>query len=171
VSKIKEIDLIIKKAVDAGIKAGRRETEQKPIDAYRATERRLYALPDVKDMVAKDKVYLQDIQANGLHGHSRDLIRFKRAGRRMTDDEILEAMIQDLEAKIAANEHEINIVEDALAPLTSDPYFRAISGRYFDQISDDEIAKEIPCDPRTVRRNRGRLVRRVAVRLYGVDAV
>jgi DNA-directed RNA polymerase specialized sigma24 family protein len=55
--------------------------------------------------------------------------------------------------------------------LTSDPYYRALEGKYFEQKSDDELAEELNCDVSTVWRNRGRLVTRLAIRLYGVDAV
>ena len=41
------IEAIIKKAVNEGINAGRREAEKKPLNAYKETERRLYALPDI----------------------------------------------------------------------------------------------------------------------------
>lgn len=161
----------IERAVGKAIEAGRRQAEQKPSDTYKATERRLYALPDLKEKVEKDSQYLEYISEHGLPGHSNDLIRFQKAGVRLEQEDIEEAVVQDLKAQIAANKFEIKIIEDALAPLTSDPYFRSVSGRYFDHLSDEEIGKEIPCDPRTVRRNRGRLVRRAAVRLYGVDAI
>ena len=38
-------------------------------------------------------------------------------------------------------------------------------------MNDEEIAEKIHCDPTTVWRNRKRLIQRLAVRLYGVDAV
>ena len=38
-------------------------------------------------------------------------------------------------------------------------------------ISDEEIAKEIYCDIRTVRRHRSRLVQVLAIWFYGADAV
>jgi hypothetical protein len=40
-----DIEAIIKRAVEAGLAAGRKQAEQTARDAYRATERRLYALP------------------------------------------------------------------------------------------------------------------------------
>ncbi|OPX87747.1 MAG: hypothetical protein A4E53_02369 [Pelotomaculum sp. PtaB.Bin104] len=162
---------IIKQALDEAIEASRKQTKKAPDNYYKATERRLYALPDLKDKVAKDKQYLQDLIDHGLQSHSKDIVRFQRTGRRLSSEDILEALIRDTKAKIAADEHEINLIEDALKPLTNDPYFRALEGKYFEQKTDEELGKEIPCDPSTVRRNRGRLVHRVAVRLYGVDAV
>jgi len=162
---------IVKEALNEAIEESRKQAKKEPDNYYKATERRLWALPDLKDKVNKDKQYLQDLIDNGLRSHSKDVVRFQRSGRRLSNEEILEALIKDIKAAIAANEYEIKVVEDALEPLTNDPYFRVIPGRYFEQLSDDELTKELFCDARTIRRNRGRLVHRVAVRLYGVDAV
>lgn len=165
------IEEIIKKAVNEGINAGRREAERKPLNAYKETERRLYALPDIIEKVKRDKAYLEDLQTHGLPRRRADIIRFKKSGVRLSDDEIKDALIQDIQARIAADEYEIQVMEEAMAPLKDDPYFLAVSGRYFDRMSDEEIAAKIPCAERTVRRNRGILVRRIAVRLYGAGAL
>jgi hypothetical protein len=90
---------------------------------------------------------------------------------RIDADDIVEAMITDEKAKIATDEYEIETMKKALENIEGDQYFPAVKGRYFEDISDEEIAKQIPCDDRTVRRHRGRLVRIVAVWLYGAVAV
>lgn len=166
-----KIEKIIRQAVSEGIEAGRRQAEQSTKNAYRETERRLYALPDLKDKIEKDKAYLEDFKKYGPSGRSADIIRFQKSGVRLSEEDIKSAIIQDYTARIAANEFEIKTVEEALAPLTRDTYFLALSGKYFKNFSDEIIADRLHCDPRTVRRNRGRLVSRTAVRLYGVDAL
>lgn len=165
------IDKAVDKAVTKAIEAGRTQSAKILVDTYKATERRLYALPDLKDKVTRDKEYMRTLLSEGLPRRSRDIARFQRSGCRLEPEELLEALAQDIRASIAADEFEINTIEEALAPLTSDPYYLSVSGRYFDSISDEDIAEELDCDSRTVRRNRGRLVRRIAVRLYGSNAV
>jgi len=167
----KNIDIIIKKAVNEGIEAGRRLSERAPDNAYKAVERRLRALPDLKDKIKKDREYLEDLLTYGLPKHSNDIVRFKRSGIRLSDDEILEALIMDLKASIAANEYEIKTIEDALEVLKTDPYYPVIKGKYFEQLSDEVLAEKLCCDASTIRRNKARLVRRLAVRLYGVNAL
>lgn len=168
------IEAAIIKAVNAGIEAGRKQAvqvEQAKFDAYKATERRLYALPDIREKVDQDKESLLELLDHGTKGRSKDICRFKYSGQRLSEEEIVDALAKDIEATIAKNVHEIELIEDALAPLTSDTYYRALEAKYFEQLDDEAVAKNLNCDPRTVRRNRGRLVRRVAVRLYGVDAL
>ena len=43
--------------------------------------------------------------------------------------------------------------------------------KYFDNVKDADAALRLRCDPATVRRNRRRLVRRLALRLYGVECI
>ena len=76
-----------------------------------------------------------------------------------------------LEAAIAATSHELEAIEKALASIRGDPYYLAVDGKYIQRMNDEEIAEKIHCDPTTVWRNRKRLIQRLAVRLYGVDAV
>jgi len=162
---------MIKDAVQAGLDAGRTQAERTATNAYKATERRLYALPVLKKKVEDAKQRLAELQHMGLPGRSRDVIRFSRSGRRQSPEEILDVLIQDVEASIAADEFEIETVEKALGNIEDDVYYPVIVGRYFEDVSDEVIAKRIPCNARTVRRHRSRLVRVLAVWLYGAEAV
>ena len=169
--KNSDIEKIIKSAVQAGLEAGRIQAERTVTNAYKATERRLYALPTLKKKVEDARQRLAELQSMGLPERSKDVIRFSRSGRRLSPEEILEALVQDVKASIAADEFEVETIEKALDNIRDDQYYPAVSGKYFEGISDEEIANQIPCDERTVRRHRGRLVRVLAVWLYGADAV
>ena len=165
---------IIQKAVEQGIKAGyqaaKKENKHR-FNAYRATEERLYSLPVLIGKVEKDRERLQELEEFGKPRRSKDICRFKKDGVRLTDEEILDGLVQDMNAKIAADEYEIQTIQEALEIVKDDAHYRTLTGRYFDNISDLKIAKEVGCDESTVWRNRKRLVKRVSVRLYGVEAV
>jgi DNA-binding NarL/FixJ family response regulator len=166
-----DIEKIIQRAVEEGIKAGRKEAERVLMDAYQATERRLYALPTLIKKVQDAKERLKELEEYGLHEKSKDIIRFRRSGQRLSNEEILEALVMDIKASIAADETEIETLKKALAQIENDSYYVTVKGRYFEGLSDEEIAKQIPCNERTVRRHRSRLVRVVAIWLYGAEAV
>ena len=175
----KDIDInkLIKKAVkeamkaglEAGLAAGKAEVER-PANTYKATESRLYALPILIKRVGNSEEYLESLEANLYQGHSKDIVRFSRSSALSAEDKA-EALIADGKAKLAADQHEIDVMQKALKNIEGDLYYPVVKGRYFEQISDEEIAKQIPCDASTVRHNRGRLVRVLAVWLYGVEAV
>lgn len=161
----------IQEAVSAGLRAGVLYAERKPKDAYKDTEKRLYAYPLLLKKIVEDKARLLDMEQNGTPGRSKSLVRYSRSGARVSPEEMLEAMIRDLQARIAADEYEVETLGRALKDIADDPYFLSVKGKFLDGMTDDRIAETIPCDPSTVRRNRGRLVRKIAVLLYGVEAL
>ena len=166
-----DIEAIIQRAVKEALAAGRAEAERAPGDAYRATERRLYALPTLVKKVEDARERLVELLQTGAPERSKDVARFTRTGVRLSASEILEALENDIKADIAADEHEITVIKKALENIDGDPYYPVVKGRYFKGISDEEIAKEIYCDIRTVRRHRSRLVQVLAIWFYGADAV
>ena len=162
-----EFESIIRTAVEAGKMASARTAK----DAFKATERRLYAIPDLREKLADDEEELNDTRLYGLKERSHSITRFFKSGVRLTPEEILEAVIIDLEANIAATRHELEVLEKALASIEGDPYYLTVYGKSVERMKDSDIADKIPCDQTTVWRNRKRLTQRVAVRLYGVEAI
>ena len=165
------IESIITRTVRETIEAYRASSSRSVKDAFKATERRLYALPDLREKLEDDRELLAEIRAYGPRQRSKSITRFTKTGVRLTPEEIFEAVVTDTEAEIAADEHEIEAIERALAAISDDPYYQAVTGKYIDHMTDEEIAGEIHCDATTVWRNRKRLVQRLAVRLYGADAL
>ena len=162
-----EFESIIRTAVEAGKMASARTAK----DAFKATERRLYAIPDLREKLKDDEEELNDTRLYGLKERSHSITRFLKSGVRLTPEEILEAVTIDLEANIASTRHELEVLAKALASIESDPYYLTVYGKYVERMQDSEIADKTHCDPATVWRNRKRLIQRVAVRLYGVEAI
>jgi len=173
-----EIKALINDAVNAGLRAGRAQASSMPKDAYKATEKRLYALPTLETKHENDKLLLVEMISDGAQNRSKSIVRFSRSGYRLSPEEMLGGIISDLESTIACDEYEIVAIRCALELISADPYIRTVSGRYMDQMSDEEIAEEIresmglkTCDPTTVWRNRKRLVQKLSVWLYGAAAI
>ena len=158
---------IIRQAVEAG----RISAERTAKDAFKATERRLYALPVLRKKRDDDKERLEELRQYGPRGRSKSITRFSKSSVRLTPEEIFEAAVIDMEATIAADEYEIENMERALATIEEDTYYLTVTGRYIDDLPDERVAELIPCDTTTVWRNRKRLVQRLAVWLYGVEAI
>ena len=165
--KQENIEEIIRRAVEAGSRSASRNVK----DAFKATERRLYGLPILRRKLAEDKEKLEEVKESGPAKRSKSITRFSKSGVRLSPEEIFEAIVSDLEATIAADEHEIQTMERALETIAEDEYYFTVTGRYFDNLPDEVIAGRIPCDTSTVWRNRKRLVQRLSVWLYGASAV
>ena len=165
------IDAAVNAAVNAAMIAGRTQASTLARDAYKATEKRLYALPVLERKVKNDKEMLEDMMTNGSSRRSKSIVRFQRSGYRVSPEEMLEALVNDLKATISTDEHEIEVMYGVLSDIESDTYYKAVIGKYMESKPDEIIAEEIPCDPSTVWRNRKRLVQRLAVLLYGAEAI
>lgn len=93
------IDEIINKTIIAT----RLDSVQIPKDVYKATEKRLYAYPVIKAKIESDRELLHRYLGGDKPSKSNWFVRFQKNGTRLSDDEILETLIQDVRAKIAAN--------------------------------------------------------------------
>lgn len=165
-SKDIDIEAVIKKAVEAGRLAG----QKTPENAYKATERRLYAYPFLKEKLKDDQEKLAELKEHGPRGKSKSVVRYQKSGVRLEPEEIYQALVDDLESTIAADEEEIETIEKAMDYFTRDRYIRTVTGRYFDDLDDESISRETGFDTTSIWRHRKKIVQTLAVLLYGVFA-
>ena len=161
----------VEEIIHRAVHAQRVASERQPKDIFKATEKRLYAYPVIKLKIEDDRERIEEIEQHGAPGKSKSVVRFQKSGIRLSPAEIAEVLITDINAQIASSEYEIDTIDKAINIIAGDQYADVITFKYFDGKTDEEIAKLIPCDPSTVRRNKSRLVGRIAVFLYGVAAV
>ena len=155
----------VEEIIQLAVMAGRVAAEHTAKDTYKATERRLYAVPALRQKVEDDRERLAELRKYGPRGKSKSIVRFQ------SPEEIFEVIVRDMEATIAADTYELEIMENALAYIQDDDYYVTVTGRYLEELPDEEVAEKIPCDTSTVWRNRKRLVQRISVLLYGAAAV
>ena len=140
--------------------------------AYRATEQRLYRVPALRERVEDDKEDLAALESGEteLLGPRPALLELGRAGNtRRSPQDIRGDQMAALRSRLAANERELRRMAAALSFIADDPYYPAIELRYLRGMREVDIAERLQCDPATVRRNRARLIKRLALRLYGVE--
>lgn len=162
---------VINEAVERAVAATRTAQAGEAKDIYKQTERRLYAYPHLLEKLQDDAARLADMEAGILQGKSKGIVRFSQSGVRVDPEEMAEAVMNDLRARMAMDRQEVETIQKALKAIERDAYFVTVPARYFDGRVDWEMAEALQCDESTVRRNRSRLVRIVAIRLYGAIAV
>ena len=170
-AKSKQQRPTVEEIIYRAVAAQRIASERQPQDAFKATEKRLYAYPVIKLKIEDDLDRISEIKLHGAPGKSKSVVKYQRTGIRLTPEEIADALVQDINAQIAGGEQEVERINKALSIIAGDPYAGVVNMKYFEGKNDDEIAEALHCDPRTVRRNKSRLVGRLAVFLYGVTAV
>lgn len=150
------------------------QTQHRAQAACAATEKRLYALPILRERIEDNReelVELEKLGAEAARQHRSSLVRLIRPGMGISPEEVHAAQLAELRARLAADEREVRKMQNALNAVKEDPYFSTIALKYFDGVKDAQAAEVLHCDPATVRRNRNRLVKRLAMRLYGVDCL
>ncbi len=140
-------------------------------DAFKATERRLYALPILEKKIKNDKGRLLELQQQGPGERTTSIVRFQRTGYRADPEQMLDAVIQDLESKIAADEYEAGTVRRAMEAFVDNYYYPTVTGRYIDRWADEDIAEDLNCSTVTVWKRRNIIVKDISVMLYGSDAI
>lgn len=166
-NKKQTVEEIINKTVLATRLSCARETK----DAFKATEKRLYAYPLLLAKIKDDRETIAEIEQYGIRERSHSITRFIKSGTRLEPDEIKAAILMDLRAQIENDLHETMRIEKALKQIENDEYRDIIKYKYFEQKSDEEIAELIHCAPRTVRTHKSALVGRLSVILYGAGAL
>ncbi len=167
----KEKKPTVEEIITKAVIATRLSCTREPKDAFKATEKRLYAYPLLKAKIEDDKEQLEEVKRYGARSKSNSITRFMKNGIRLEREEIKEAVIIDLQAGIAADQHEVERIEKALEQIQGDEYTDIIRLKYFEQKTDEEIADELHCAPRTVRTHKSTLVGRLSVFLYGAGAL
>jgi DNA-directed RNA polymerase specialized sigma24 family protein len=170
-NKKPSINQIIEQAVQTAMVSAIAANERRPKDAFKATERRLFAYPAIKLHIADTKEKMEEIRAYGTPTTSKSITKYNKSGMRLTPEEIQEALLQDLTAVIARNEEEIETIDRAMAAIAKDPDAELIKYRYFEGMPDKEIAEIMFCDATTIWRKKNRLIANLSVFLYGVEAV
>ena len=161
----------IEELITKTVIATRLSCAREPRDVFKATEKRLYAYPVLQAKIKNDQQMIDEIMQYGVHERSKSITRFVKSGIRLEPDEIEEAIILDLKARIANDQHEIVQIEKALEQIADDEYKDIVEYKYFEQKTDDEIAEQMHCATRTVRTHKSRLVGRLSVFLYGAGVL
>jgi RNA polymerase sigma factor (sigma-70 family) len=141
---------------------------------FRQTERRLYNYPLLITNVEKYNLDIKDLQKefdSGSFGKSKDIVFMQKSGVRLESDEVLEAKILTLLKKIQRDNKEIQEIEYALEVISNDEFKDIIHYKYFENMTDAEIADKLHISDRTVRRYKSRLIGKIMVRLYGADVI
>lgn len=162
-----ELKAIIAEAVEAGRLAEAKGSK----DIQRSTEKRMNAYRVLKKRIEDKKELRAEFIKCGPRGRSTGIVRFQKSGSRLSPEDIYDLLLRDMDAEIDADEKEVATIDRAVALIQNDPYVRAVTGRYFDGLTDDAIGEEIHCDATTVWRNRKRLMATIQTYLYGAMAV
>ena len=141
-------------------------------ELYKQTERRLYAYNDIKAKLANDIKDVDDLKKEGIAERSKDIIyRSVSGGVRLSPEELQQIKIDAINEQVQDGKRELARLNDAISAIEDEDYGKIIRLKFIERRRDEYIAELMCCDSSTIRRHRSRLVKRIAVRLYGASAI
>ena len=114
---------------------------------------------------------LENYGVDGLRHVARSYVSMIKPGMRITPEEAHTVQMARLRAQLNSDELEVRRMKRALALIEDDPYYEIIKQYYYRCKPDSAISYRMNCDTATVGRNRRRLVKKLALRLYGADVL
>lgn len=138
---------------------------------FKQTEKLLSAYPYLKQKIKQDEKDIQDLQTEVYTTKSKDVIYRRVTTMSKEEEEIQSERIRNRKASMERTKKEVERIESALDQVRDDSKYKIIRLKYFNNKTNEEIAEVLDCDERTVRRHKNRLINKLKVILFGVDAV
>ena len=140
---------------------------------YKATEQRLYAYPVLLDNVRNRwPADIEDLRKEKISETSKSIVKWSvQSGVRLSPEERQEARILALQAKLERDRQELAVMDRALDTIKMDAAYPWLEAFYFGGVDLDVIAERNGTTRQHVARSKAALVRILALRLYGAEAL
>ena len=139
--------------------------------AYQQTEQLLFNYRGFKKIVAEREQEIADLRKYGVPGKSSmsggERVQTSRTnvGIVLPEDAVEDA-VRTVERSVEGTVQAIALIDKCMAALKSDPYYKILEMRYFEGRTQEDIALEFNCSQVTISKNKSRLVRELAIRLF-----
>ena len=138
--------------------------------AYQKTEQLLYNYRGFKRIVEERLQEIDDLRRYGVPKKCGGVTEFVAKGGLpsgiVTEEESVESAVRSVERSVQGTVQAIALIDKCMAALKYDPYYPILEMRYFDGRTQEDIAVALNCNQATIARNKSRLVKELAMRLF-----
>lgn len=146
------------------------KTIKKEQSAYQRTETLLYNYRGFQKIVQERLDEIEDIKLHGVPKTSKSITQYGGASGSVQgivlDEESVERIVQDKMSIVQDIVQHISMIDNCMESLKSDPYYCILEMRYFEGRTQEDIATYLKCSQVTISKNKNRLVRELALRLF-----
>lgn len=143
--------------------------------AYQKTEQLLYNFRGFQKIVQERLDEIEEIKKYGVPQSCGAVGERVQGGTLpggiVLPEESVEQAIHRIEKSMSTVISTINLIESCLRELENDPYYKIIPLRYFDGCTVEDIGLQLNCDAGTVSRNKSRLIKDLALRMFPVQVI
>ena len=139
--------------------------------AYQKTEQLLFNYNGFKRIVAEREQEIADLrkygvpQKSAMSGGERVQTSRTNVGIVLPEDAVEDA-VRNVERSVEGTVQAIALIDKCMAALKNDPYYCILEMRYFEGRTQEDIALELNCSQVTISKNKSRLVKDLAMRLF-----
>lgn len=139
--------------------------------AYQKTEALLYNYRGFKKIVAERMQEIENLRKYGVPKTSKDITKYcGNAGGTVQgtvlEEDAVEAAVRNVERSVEGTVQALALIDRCMATLRSDPYYCILEMRYFEGRTQEDIAVDLKCSQVTISKNKARLVKELAMRLF-----
>lgn len=170
-SKIKDlVDMIVTAVVEALDKGKYIDTKSKSKTAYQKTEQLLYNYNGFKKIVKEKELEIETLKKYGVPQRSTSIVEYSPGSGvvkgMITEEESVENAIRSVQSSVQGTVQAISLIDNCMVALKNDPYYDILEMRYFEGRTQDDIALTLGCSQVTISKNKSRLVKELAMRLF-----
>lgn len=143
--------------------------------AYQKTELLLWNYNGFKRVVKEKQDQIEEIKRYGVP-HKGSAVHTYAGGEGTvhgiaTVDETVDNAVHTVQRSVQDIVGVINMIETVLASIKNDPYYPILEMRYFNGMSQDDMAKALNCTQQNVSYHKNRLVRELSLKIFPDDVI
>lgn len=137
--------------------------------AYQKTEQLLYNYLGFKRIVEERMAEIEELRKHGVP-QSCAVKEYVDKGNTVQgivlEEESVENAVRTVQASVQGTVQAIALIDKCMAALKNDPYYKVLEMRYFEGRTQEDIALSFNCSQQAISKNKNRLVRELAMRLF-----
>lgn len=174
-----ELKTLIESVVTATVTAmneKRNSAPEKPrYTAYHRTEQLLYNYQGFKRVLEERMEEIEEIKKHGVPTKGGAVVEYTAGGKRVQglvlDEERVDAAVRVIQDSVEETVRVIALIDKCMASLKRDPYYDILEMRYFEGRTLEDIGVYFGCDHTTISRNKSRLVKELAMRIFPDEVI
>ena len=144
--------------------------------AYAKTEALLYNYRGFRRIIDERMAEIEDIKKHGVPKKGGAVVEYGgtvggTVRGIMLPEESVEAAVRRVEASVQDTVHALSLIDKCMEQLKSDPYYGVLEMLYFEGRTQEDIAVTYGCSQVAISKNKSRLVRELAMRLFPNQAI
>ena len=164
---------VVKALGDSTINSsGKRKSDK---SAYQKTEQLLYNYRGFQKIVHERQLEIDEIRTYGVPQGSGNVGERVQSSRNVQGfvlpEEAVENAVRRVEASMRHTVQALALIDRCMLMLVNDPYHAILAMFYFEGRTLEDISVHFGVDPATISRNKSRLVRELAMRIFPDEVI